>query len=145
MRLGADTTAHPRGTLLGQRVLTRNPTAGHVKPADVIPGDPNQRPVFADRFARDPTANTADTDTAQLNQLLNTLSDTIDRSPQLGADVPDGVSWLSRKRAQRIPGQPAPERIECDQHPGERSQQVNSLLLNANDLIGCSRSAATPS
>ena len=33
------------------------------------------------------------------------------------------------------------ERIERDEHPGERSQQVNSLLLNANDLIGVLRGA----
>ena len=43
------------------------------------------------------TANTADTDTAALNQSLDTLSDTIDRiAPQLGPTF-DGLSRISER------------------------------------------------
>ncbi len=85
------------------------------------------------------TANTADTDTAALNQSLDTLSDTIDRiTPQLGPDLrrreqavaDDSTSATSRWR---ICSRARPDVTGI---LSERSQQVNTLLLNANDLLG---------
>ena len=108
-----------------------------LKPADVILVT-NRRPYSLTDSLSEFTANTADTDTAQLDQSLNTLSDTIDRISPTRADVRRVSRFVANaQRAQRVPWQPAQERIECDEHPvGEHSQQVNSLLLNANDLIG---------
>ena len=140
VRLGSDTTAHIRtGTLLGQRILTlESDGKGTLNAADVIPVTRTGAPYSLTDSLSEFTANTADTDTAQLNQSLNTLSDTIDRiSPQLGPTF-DGVSRLSRMLNERNEslGGLLKSASNVTSILGERSQQVNSLLLNANDLIG---------
>ncbi|MGY4712823.1 MCE family protein [Mycolicibacterium sp. CBM1] len=140
VRLGSDTSAHIRtGTLLGQRILTLESNGkGRLRSADVIPVSRTGSPYSLTESLSDFTANTAATDTAALNQSLDTLSDTLDRiTPQLGPTF-DGLSNLSRminerndslanllKSASNVTGILA-----------RRSQQVNTLLLNANDLIG---------
>lgn len=140
VRLGTDTTAHIRtGTLLGQRVLTlESDGKGTLKASDVIPVTRTGAPYSLTDSLSEFTANTADTDTAALNQSLNTLSDTIDRiSPQLGPTF-DGLSRLSRmlnERNESLAGL-LKSASTVTGILGERSQQVNTLLLNANDLIG---------
>ena len=90
VRLGSDTTAHIRtGTLLGQRVLTLN-SAGRarLRSSDVIPVTRTQSPYSLTDAVSDLATNVAATDTATLNQSLDSLSATIDAvSPQLGTDV----------------------------------------------------------
>ena len=140
VHLGTDTTAHIRtGTLLGQRVLTlESDGKGTLKAADVIPVSRTGSPYSLTQSLSDFTANTADTDTAALNQSLNTLSDTIDRiSPQLGPTF-DGVSRLSRMLNERNDSLASLLKSAADVTGilGQRSQQVNALLLNANDLLG---------
>jgi phospholipid/cholesterol/gamma-HCH transport system substrate-binding protein len=140
VRLGSDTTAHIRtGTLLGQRVLTlESDGKGTLKSADVIPVSRTGAPYSLTDSLSEFTANTADTDTAALNQSLNTLSDTIDRiSPQLGPTF-DGLSNLSRMLNERNDSLASLLKSASTVTGilGERSQQVNTLLLNANDLIG---------
>ena len=140
VHLGSDTTAHIRtGTLLGQRVLTlESDGKGTLKAADVIPVSRTGSPYSLTQSLSDFTANTADTDTAALNQSLNTLSDTIDRiSPQLGPTF-DGVSRLSRMLNERNDSLASLLKSAADVTGilGQRSQQVNALLLNANDLLG---------
>jgi phospholipid/cholesterol/gamma-HCH transport system substrate-binding protein len=140
VHLGSDTTAHIRtGTLLGQRVLTlESDGKGTLKAADVIPVSRTGSPYSLTQSLSDFTANTADTDTAMLNQSLNTLSDTIDRiSPQLGPTF-DGVSRLSRMLNERNDSLASLLKSAADVTGilGQRSQQVNALLLNANDLLG---------
>ena len=85
----------------------------------------------------DLTANTAGTDTAQLNQSLDTLSTTIDQiAPQLGPTF-DGLSRLSRSLNSRDETLAELLKTASDVTGilSERSQQVNSLILNANDLL----------
>jgi len=140
VHLGSDTTAHIRtGTLLGQRVLTlESDGKGTLKASDVIPVSRTGSPYSLTQSLSDFTANTADTDTAALNQSLNTLSDTIDRiSPQLGPTF-DGVSRLSRMLSERNDSLASLLKSAADVTGilGQRSQQVNALLLNANDLLG---------
>ena len=140
VHLGSDTTAHIRtGTLLGQRVLTlESDGKGTLKASDVIPVSRTGSPYSLTQSLSDFTANTADTDTAALNQSLNTLSDTIDRiSPQLGPTF-DGVSRLSRMLNERNDSLASLLKSASDVTGilGQRSQQVNALLLNANDLLG---------
>jgi len=140
VHLGSDTTAHIRtGTLLGQRVLTlESDGKGTLKAADVIPVSRTGSPYSLTQSLSDFTANTADTDTAALNQSLNTLSDIIDRiSPQLGPTF-DGVSRLSRMLNERNDSLASLLKSAADVTGilGQRSQQVNALLLNANDLLG---------
>jgi phospholipid/cholesterol/gamma-HCH transport system substrate-binding protein len=140
VHLGSDTTAHIRtGTLLGQRVLTlESDGKGTLKASDVIPVSRTGSPYSLTQSLSDFTANTADTDTAALNQSLNTLSDTIDRiSPQLGPTF-DGLSRLSRMLNERNDSLASLLKSASDVTGilGQRSQQVNALLLNANDLLG---------
>src|SRR6478736_4996359 len=87
VRLGTDTTAHIRtGTLLGERMLTLEPAGAEtMDPLSVIPVSRTASPYSLSEAVGELTTNTAGTDTASLNQSLDTLSETIDRlAPQLG-------------------------------------------------------------
>ncbi len=95
--LGSDTTAHIRtGTLLGARVLALESAGnGTLDPRHVIPTTRTSSPYSLTDAVSDLTTNTAGTDTAGLNQSLDTLSQTIDQiAPQLGPTF-DGLSRLS--------------------------------------------------
>ncbi|MEZ0359796.1 MCE family protein [Mycobacterium sp. SA01] len=140
VRLGSETTAHIRtGTLLGQRVLTLEPEgAGKLRSSDVIPLSRTGSPYSLTDSVNDFTANTADTNTATLNQALDTLSDTLDRvTPQLGPTF-DGVSALSRMLNERNDSLAGllDSAAKVTGVLSQRSEQVNTLLLNANDLFG---------
>lgn len=140
VRLGSETTAHIRtGTLLGQRVLTLEPSgAGKLRSADIIPLSRTGSPYSLTDSVNDFTANTADTNTAALNQSLDTLSDTLDRiTPQLGPTF-DGVSNLSRMLNERNDSLAGllDSASKVTGILSQRSEQVNTLLLNANDLFG---------
>ena len=82
--------------------------------------------------------NTRDTDTGALNQSLNTLSATIERvAPQLGPTF-EGISRISKALNDAMPRCP-----DCSRVPptspaslSQRSQQVNALILNGNELLG---------
>ena len=119
VRLGSDTTAHIRtGTLLGERILTLEPSwQRNIGPSDVIPLSHTSSPYSLTEAVSDYTANTAGTDTASLNQSLDTLSETIDRiAPQLGPTF-DGMTRLS----QSLNG---------------RNQTLGGLLKSAADVTG---------
>ncbi|MGI9126363.1 MAG: MCE family protein, partial [Mycobacterium sp.] len=140
VRLGSDTTAHIRtGTLLGQRELTLESNGqGRLASTDVIPvtrtGSPYSLTDALGQFA----ANTKDTDTAALNQSLDTLSTTIDRlAPQLGPTF-DGISRISKALNDRNGSLTDLLRSAADVTGilSQRSQQVNTLILNANELLG---------
>ncbi len=87
----------------------------------------------------DLTSNTAGTDTASLNQSLDTLSATIDQlaPPKLGPTF-DGLSRLSRSLNSRNENLAGLLKSAADVTAvlGQRSQQLNTLILNANDLLG---------
>jgi phospholipid/cholesterol/gamma-HCH transport system substrate-binding protein len=140
VRLGSDTTAHIRtGTLLGERMLTLEPAGREtLGPSDVIPLSHTSSPYSLTEAVSEFTANTAGTDTASLNQSLDTLSETIDRmAPQLGPTF-DGLSRLSASlngRDQSL-GDLLKSAADVTGVLSERSQQVNTLILNANDLMG---------
>jgi phospholipid/cholesterol/gamma-HCH transport system substrate-binding protein len=140
VRLGSDTTAHIRtGTLLGERMLTLEPAGSDtLKPADVIPLSRTSSPYSLTEAVSEFTANTAGTDTASLNQSLDTLSETIDRmAPQLGPTF-DGLRRLSASLNGRNEDLASLLKSAADVTGilSERSQQVNTLILNANDLMG---------
>ncbi|WP_101947462.1 MCE family protein [Mycobacterium sp. 3519A] len=140
VRLGSSTTAHIRtGTLLGERILTLEPSgSGTLGPADIIPVSHTSSPYSLTEAVSDVTANTAATDTASLNQALDTLAETIDRlSPQLGPTF-DGMTRLSQSlnaRNEKLGGL-LKSAADVTGILSERSQQVNALILNANDLMG---------
>lgn len=140
VRLGSDTTAHIRtGTLLGQRVLTlESKGAGVLRQSDVIPVSRTGSPFALTDALGQFAANTKDTDTAALNQSLNTLSDTIDKvAPQLGPTF-DGISRISKALNER--NESLSDLLKSAASVtgilSQRSQQVNTLILNANELLG---------
>ncbi|BBY32644.1 mammalian cell entry protein [Mycolicibacter minnesotensis] len=139
VRLGADTTAHIGiGTLLGERVLVIEPRGtGSIGSRGVIPVTRTTSPYSLTDALGEFTSNTAATDTATINQSLDTLSATIERlAPQL-APTFDGISRLSRSLNNRNESLSSLLASAADITGilSERSQQVNRLILNANDLL----------
>ncbi len=137
--LGSQTTAHIQtGTLLGQRVLTLDSAGGgRLHPQEIIPLIRTSSPYTLTDATNDLTTNAAGTDTAVLNQALDTLSTTLDQTaPQIGPTF-DGLSRLSRSINSRD------ETLrELLKHTSDvtailskRSQQLNTLILDANDLL----------
>ena len=140
VRLGSDTTANIRtGTLLGQRVLTLESSGqGRLRPTDVIPVSRTGSPYSLTEAIGEFTANTRDTDTAALNQSLDTLSATLDKvAPQLGPTF-EGISRISKALNERNDSLADLLKTAADVTGilSQRSQQVNTLILNANELLG---------
>ena len=139
VRLASDTSAHIRtGSLLGERVLVLE-SAGRAKlrPFDVIPVSRTSSPYSLTDAVGDLIKNTALTDTATLNQSLNTLAATIDQiAPQLGPTF-DGITRLSKSLNSRNETlqQLLSSASDITQVLADRSQQLNQLILNANDLV----------
>ncbi|WP_123027923.1 MCE family protein [Mycolicibacterium stellerae] len=139
-RLGSETTAHIRtGTVLGARVLTvESAGSGTLSSADVIPVTRTSSPYSLTDAVSDLTTNTADTDTDTLNQSLDTLAATIDQvAPQLGPTF-DSLSRISQSIHSRDGSlkQLLASAGNVTAILAQRSQQVNALILNANDFLG---------
>jgi len=137
--LGSQTLAHIRtGTLLGQRILTLDSAGrGRLHAHDTIPLTQTSSPYTLTDAVTDFTSNTAATDTAALNQALNTLSATLDQiAPQLGPAF-DGLSRLSRSINSRDEQlrQLLKHATDVTAILSKRSQQLNTLILNADDLL----------
>jgi phospholipid/cholesterol/gamma-HCH transport system substrate-binding protein len=137
--LGSQTTAHVRtGTLLGERVLAlESAGTGTLSQSEPIPTSRTSSPYSLTEAVSELTANTAATDTATLNQSLDTLAATLNQiAPQLGPTF-DGLSRLSRSLNDR--NESLAELLKTAGNVtgilSERSQQVNTLILNANDLL----------
>ncbi len=139
LSLGSQTSAHIQTrTLLGQRVMTLNSAGSRrMRPREVIPVSRTSSPYTLDDAVGDLTTNAAGTDTAALNQSLDTLSATIDQiTPQLGPTF-DGLTRLSQSLNERNEslGALLKNTTTVTKILGERSQQLNTLILNANDLV----------
>jgi phospholipid/cholesterol/gamma-HCH transport system substrate-binding protein len=139
VRLGSKTTAHIRtGSLLGARVVTLEPSGGgRMRPSDVIPLARTSSPYSLSEAVSDLTTDVAGTNTNTLNQSLDTLSTTIDQiAPQLGPTF-DGLTRLSRAFNSR--GETLDALLKSTTAVtgilSERSQQVNTLILNGNELL----------
>ena len=138
--LGSLTTAHIRtGSLLGERVITlESYGSGTLSSVEPIPTSRTSSPYSLTDAVGDLAANTEGTDTASLNESLDTLSATLDQiAPQLGPTF-DGVSRLSRSINDRNENLARLLAGAADVTGvlSERSQQLNTLILNANDLLG---------
>ncbi|WP_166902871.1 MCE family protein [Mycobacterium sp. DL440] len=138
--LGSQTTAHIRtGTLLGERVLTVQSSGSvRMRRGDVIPLTRTSSPYSLTDAVGDLTQNTAATNTDTLNQSLQTLASTLDQiAPQLGPTF-DGFARLSESINARD------ENLDdllksaagVTDVLAQRSDLINTMLLNANDLIG---------
>ncbi|QZT64741.1 MCE family protein [Mycolicibacterium austroafricanum] len=137
--LGSDTTASVGiATVLGERVLVLRPAGRESLGAmGVIPLTRTGSPYSLTDAIGEFTSNTEQTDTAAINQSLDTLSDTIERiAPQL-APTFDGVTRLSKSLNSR--NESLSDLLEAASDVtgvlSERSAQLNALLLNANDLL----------
>lgn len=140
VRLKSETTAHIKtGSLLGKRILVLESAGeGALRPRATIPETRTSSPYSLTDAVSELTTNVAATDTAQLNQSLDTLSDTLDRiAPQLGPAF-DGLSRLSKSLNER--NQSLRDLLsgasDVTEVLAQRSQQVNTLILDANTLLG---------
>lgn len=137
--LGSETTAHIRtGTLLGERMLTlESAGSSALHPMAVIPVSRTSSPYSLTEAVSDFTTNAAGTNTATLNQSLDTLAATLDQiAPQLGPTF-DELTRLSRTlngRNQTL-GELFKSASDVTGVLSERSQQVNKLILNSDDLL----------
>ncbi|MBV5245749.1 MCE family protein [Mycolicibacterium sp. PAM1] len=139
VRVGDATTATVGiSTVLGERVLVLKPDGSRsLGSMGVIPLTRTGSPYSLTDAVGEFTTNTEGTDTAAINQSLDTLSETIERvAPQLGPTF-DGVSRLSKSLNSRNESLGALLDAAADVTGvlSERSAQVNTLLLNANDLL----------
>jgi phospholipid/cholesterol/gamma-HCH transport system substrate-binding protein len=137
--LGSDTTAHIRtGTLLGERVLTlESAGSGMMHPMDVIPVSRTSSPYSLTEAVSDFTSYAGATNTATLNQSLDTLAATLNQiAPQLGPTF-DALTRLSRTLNGRNTtlGELFKSASDVTGILSERSQQVNKLILNGDDLL----------
>jgi phospholipid/cholesterol/gamma-HCH transport system substrate-binding protein len=139
IQLGSETTARIRtGTLLGARIMTLESAGpGHLKMLDVIPVTRTSSPYSLTEAVGDLTTNVAATNTASLNEALDTLTTTLNQiSPQLGPTF-DGLTRLSRSLNSRNEtiGQLLRHTSEVTGILATQSRHVDSLILNANDLL----------
>lgn len=137
--LGADTTAHIKtGTLLGERKVFLEPAGTlRLQARGVIPVSRTSSPYSLTDALSELTVNAEGTDTNQLNQSLDMLAATLDRiAPRLGPTF-DGLSRLSRSLNSRNESLRELLKTAADITGilSERSQQVNTLILNANLLL----------
>lgn len=137
--LGSETTAHIRtGTLLGERILTlESAGAASLAPLAVIPTTRTASPYSLSEAVGDLTTNTAGTSFDSLNQSLDTLAQTIDQiAPQLGPTF-EGLARLSSSLNSRNDTVAAllNNTSTVTGILADRSQQVDQLILNSNDLL----------
>lgn len=137
--LGSATTAHIKtGSLLGQRMLTLDSEGGGtLRPMAVIPVSRTSSPYSLSDAVSDLSSDIAGTDTAALNQSLDTLSTTLNQvAPQLGPSF-DALTRLSQTlngRNQSL-GELLKGAADVSGILSQRSAQLNTLILNANDLL----------
>lgn len=140
VRLGGETTAHIRtGSLLGKRVLTLESAGeGTMRPGQAVPLTRTASPYSLTDAVGDLTTNVEGIDTDAVNLSLDTLSETLDQiAPQLGPTF-DGLTRLSRSIDSRNAALRELLTTAGDVTGilSQRSDQVNSLILNANSLLG---------
>jgi phospholipid/cholesterol/gamma-HCH transport system substrate-binding protein len=138
--LGSQTTAHiATGSLLGEREIALDSIgSGTMHPNETIPPVRTTSPYTLTDAVSELTTNAAGTDTASLNQSLDTLSSTLDQiAPQLGPTF-DGLARVSKALNERDDALRGLLKQSADVTGilAQRSQQVNTLILNANDLVG---------
>ncbi|NKY25206.1 MCE family protein [Nocardia gamkensis] len=140
IRLGDESAAQIKtGSLLGKRVLTLVSAGEHtLRPSGVIPLERTSSPYSLTDAVGDLAANVSEIDTGALNRSLDMLSATLDRiAPQLGPAF-DGLTQLSRSINSRNGSLRDMLHATADVTAilGQRGEQVNALILNANSLLG---------
>ncbi|AZG47923.1 MCE family protein [Gordonia insulae] len=126
-------------TVLGRRNLTIVPHGpSRIKPGGEIPNENTIAPYSLTDALEGATDTLADTNTEQLNDALNVLSDTFSETPSQVRGAVDGVARLSKAVADRDETLRAllGKANQVTKIVGDRSQQINRLLLDANSLVG---------
>lgn len=136
---GGTTVRIKTGSLLGKRVVAvTSEGTGTLRTTDVIPLSRTSSPYSLTDAVSDLTSNVAGTDTDALNHSLDTLAATLDQiAPQLGPTF-DSLSRLSKTINTRNAGLSELLRTASDVTGilAKRSQQVNTLILNSDALVG---------
>ncbi len=126
-------------TVLGRRNLTLIPRGtGQLKPGDEIGSQNTVAPYSLTDALEGATDTIEETDTDQLNDALNTLSDTFSDTPTSVRSAVDGIARLSKAIADRDESleQLLSRASNVTDVIAKRSGQINTLLLDANSLLG---------
>ncbi|GAA1479571.1 hypothetical protein GCM10009624_00110 [Gordonia sinesedis] len=138
--MGQDTQAAIKTeTVLGRRNLTVLPHGpGRIEPGGVIPNRNTVSPYSLTDALDDATGTLQDTDTGELSRALNTLSVTFSQTPDEVRGAVDGVARLSKSVADRDNAlrELLAKANSVTDIIGKRSAQINSLLVDANSLLG---------
>ncbi|HCS57234.1 MAG TPA: virulence factor Mce [Gordonia polyisoprenivorans] len=138
--MGTDTQAAIKTeTVLGRRNLTILPHgAGRIEPGGEIPNRNTVAPYSLTDALDNATDTLSQTNTAELNKALDTLSVTFSATPDQVQGAVDGVAKLSKAVADRDNAlrELLAKASGVTQVIGDRSKQLNQLLLDANMLLG---------
>ena len=133
----ADHRSHPHRNPAGRACSHSGIGRRRPAPHDVIPASRTSSPYSLTDAVSD-LPPTSPVPTPALNQSLDTLSSTIDQiAPQLGPTF-DGLTRLSQslnKRNETL-AELLKHAADVTEMLSQRSAQVNTLILNANDLVG---------
>ncbi|WP_459545489.1 MCE family protein [Nocardia sp. X0981] len=140
IELGADSTAQIKtGSLLGKRIMT---VVSHgdrpLRPLETIPVERTSSPYSLTDALGDLTTTAGGMDTEALNNSLDMLAATLDTiAPQLGPAF-DGLSELSKSINSRNTA--LSDLLTASREVtgilADRSRQLDTMLLDANTLIG---------
>ncbi|QTI68753.1 MCE family protein [Gordonia polyisoprenivorans] len=138
--MGTDTQAAIKTeTVLGRRNLTILPHGtGRIEPGGEIPNRNTVAPYSLTDALDNATDTLSQTNTAELNKALDTLSVTFSATPDQVQGAVDGVAKLSKAVADRDNAlrELLAKASGVTQVIGDRSKQLNQLLLDANMLLG---------
>ncbi|WP_185091176.1 MCE family protein [Gordonia oryzae] len=138
--MGTDTQAAIKTeTVLGRRNLTILPHGiGRIGPGGEIPNRNTVAPYSLTDALDNATDTLSQTNTAELNKALDTLSVTFSATPDQVQGAVDGVAKLSKAVADRDNAlrELLAKASGVTQVIGDRSKQLNQLLLDANMLLG---------
>ncbi|MDF3284180.1 MULTISPECIES: MCE family protein [unclassified Gordonia (in: high G+C Gram-positive bacteria)] len=138
--MGSDTQAAIKTeTVLGRRNLTILPHGtGRIEPGGEIPNRNTVAPYSLTDALDNATDTLSQTNTAELNKALDTLSVTFSATPDQVQGAVDGVAKLSKAVADRDNAlrELLAKASGVTQVIGDRSKQLNQLLLDANMLLG---------
>ncbi|GAB2716004.1 MCE family protein [Nocardia thraciensis] len=138
--LGDKTSAAIKtNTVLGRKSLEVDPQgAGAIRRDDAIPLERTRSPYSLNDALGDLASTVHGLDLDQVNKTLDTLSETFADTPAPLRSALDGVTALSRSLNARDEAltQLLGRAQNVTKVLADRSDQINALLLNGNDLLG---------
>lgn len=126
-------------TVLGRRNVTLTPDGkGRIEPGQSIPVDQTVAPYSLTDTLEDAVSTLKGSDTEQLNEALATLNEAFAETPDNMRAAVDGISRMSKAIADRDEalGDLLEKARGVSSIVGNRSDQIEKLLIDANSLLG---------